>query len=231
MLQETYILVILFIGILYAFSCNQKCENMEVIKYNTESNIKTNKPLIVDSKVKFDEVHNNKLHTHFASDNFNKYAKLFSVYNKNIMNNEMNNTSNIKQTVTKCNIGGKNNAGTCGEQYLHPILDPKFNMREVAKQCLLLEDHLNNKKKRCIDCIKKHFLMIDGLLEESVSLEKDNATRDYYRKLYLEWVKIEKDYVNKTKEPYNMDEISKTIRAFRKPLCLTYFDIVSEYDE
>jgi hypothetical protein len=26
---------------------------------------------------------------------------------------------------------------------LIPILDPKFNLREVAKQCILFEEHLN----------------------------------------------------------------------------------------
>lgn len=119
---------------------------------------------------------------------------------------------------------------TCGLSDLHPILDPRFNMREVAKQCLLLEDHLNNKKKRCLDCIKKHFLIIDGLLEEAVSLEKDNSKRDFYRELYVEWVKIEKMYSVKSLDLNNIDDVSKLIRIFRKPLVEDYFDIVSEYD-
>lgn len=130
-----------------------------------------------------------------------------------------------------CDSKAKCSVKTCGAEAngLHPILDPEFNMREVAKQCLLLEDHINNKKKRCIDCIKKHFLMVDGLLEEAVSLEKDNIKRDNYRDLYLQWVDIEKEYVNNAKEEYNMDNISKSIRLFRKPLANEYFDLVSEY--
>jgi len=130
-----------------------------------------------------------------------------------------------------CDSKAKCSVKTCGAEAngLHPILDPEFNMREVAKQCLLLEDHINNKKKRCIDCIKKHFLMVDGLLEEAVSLEKDNIKRDNYRDLYLKWVDIEKEYVNNAKEEYNIDNISKSIRLFRKPLANEYFDLVSEY--
>lgn len=124
----------------------------------------------------------------------------------------------------------KCDAKTCGFSDLHPILDPRFNMREVSKQCLLLEDHMNNKKKRCFDCIRKHFLIIDGLLEEAISLEKDNKMRDEYRNLYLEWVKIEKQYSQDSLNENNIDEISKTVRLFRKPLVEKYFDTVSEYN-
>ncbi len=119
---------------------------------------------------------------------------------------------------------------TCGKQ-LYPVTNPEFNMREVAKQCLLLEDHLNNTKKRCIDCIKKHFLIIDGLLEEAVSLEKDNEVRNKYRDLFLQWVTIEKNYASNHSDVQNMDEVSKKIRLFRKPLVEQYFDNVSTYSE
>ena len=122
-------------------------------------------------------------------------------------------------------------SGKCSPDTLHPIMDPKFNMRESAKQCLLLEDHLNNTKKRCYDCIRKHFLTTDGFLEEAVSLEKDNSMRDYYRKLYLDWVKIEKSFAKNPTDSNNLDNISKEIRAFRKPLLEKYFDNVSEYNE
>lgn len=135
--------------------------------------------------------------------------------------NDINDKNNNINDKNKCDIK------KCGDN-LHPILDPKYNMREASKQCLLLEDHLNNSKKRCIDCIKKHFLMVDGLLEEAVSLEKDNDLRETYRNRYLEWVKLEKEYVNDIRND-KMDNISKKIRTFRKPLMEEYFDSVSEY--
>ncbi len=51
------------------------------------------------------------------------------------------------------------------------LSSPIFNVREIAKQMLLLEDHLTDISKRCGDCIKKHLLMIEGLAEEGMSLD------------------------------------------------------------
>jgi len=129
-----------------------------------------------------------------------------------------------KSSAQKCTVN------SCGSGILHPILDPRFNFREVAKQCLLLEDHLNNSRKRCLDCIRKHFLIIDALLEESVSLEKDNGLRDQYRELYIIWIDLEKEYASDNKSSDNLDNVSKKIRLFRKPLVDKYFDIVRDYD-
>ena len=53
---------------------------------------------------------------------------------------------------------------------LDPVSDPVYNMVNICKQSVLLEEHLNNENKRCADCIKKHFLHIVGLAEEAVSL-------------------------------------------------------------
>jgi hypothetical protein len=126
----------------------------------------------------------------------------------------------------------KCSSGSCGSgsESLHPVMDPRFNMREVAKQALLLEDHLNNTNKRCFDCIRKHFLITDGLLEEAVSLEKNVGDRAKYRSLYLRWVSLEKQYSMDPKNSDNLDEISKQIRVFRKPLVEKYFDLVKEYE-
>lgn len=72
------------------------------------------------------------------------------------------------------------NEGTCsvcstntyeGSKLL-PIMEPAFNLREVAKNLLLLEDHLFHNGKRCPDCCIKHSLLIDGLLDESKTLDK-----------------------------------------------------------
>jgi hypothetical protein len=129
-----------------------------------------------------------------------------------------------------CDSDTKCDAEKCNKQSLHPILDPSFNMRESAKQCLLLEDHLNNIRKRCYDCIRKHFLIVDGFLEEAVSLEKDNKKREYYRNLYLEWVQLEKLYASNSLNSDHLDDVSKKIRLFRKPLVEKYFDTISDYD-
>lgn len=74
---------------------------------------------------------------------------------------------NNKGTCSVCSIGVNG-----GDNVLLPIMDPKFNLREVAKNLILLEDHLFHKGKRCPDCCVKHALMIDGLLDEAKTLDK-----------------------------------------------------------
>lgn len=86
-------------------------------------------------------------------------------------------------------------SGRKASQDLLPIMSPKFNLREVVKQCVLLEDHLFHPKKRCADCIAKHFLTIEALLEEAVSLDKKkevdadlSGLADRLRVLQMAWV-------------------------------------------
>jgi hypothetical protein len=47
---------------------------------------------------------------------------------------------------------------------------PVFNLREIAKNMILLEDHLTHDYKYCPDCIRKHFLTIEALADEAISL-------------------------------------------------------------
>uniref|UniRef100_A0A6C0BGD8 Uncharacterized protein n=1 Tax=viral metagenome TaxID=1070528 RepID=A0A6C0BGD8_9ZZZZ len=183
--------------------------------FNNNDNINDNINDKINDKINDNDKNNN------INDKINDKNNNINDNNNDNINDNNNNNDKNKCDKNKCDIK------KCGEN-LHPILDPKYNMREASKQCLLLEDHLNNSKKRCIDCIKKHFLMVDGLLEEAVSLEKDNDLRETYRNRYLEWVKLEKEYVNDIRND-RMDNISKKIRTFRKPLMEEYFDSVSEY--
>lgn len=60
-------------------------------------------------------------------------------------------------------------------QYRRPPLNSaEFNIREIAKQLLLLEDHLADDEKYCKDCIRKHLLMVEALAEEAVTLDPDS---------------------------------------------------------
>lgn len=47
---------------------------------------------------------------------------------------------------------------------------PLFNLREIAKNMILLEDHLTHNYKFCPDCIRKHFLTIEALADEAITL-------------------------------------------------------------
>ena len=48
--------------------------------------------------------------------------------------------------------------------------DPEFNLREIAKQMLLLEEHLFHPHKLCPDCVRKHLLTIEALADEMAAL-------------------------------------------------------------
>jgi hypothetical protein len=54
------------------------------------------------------------------------------------------------------------------------ITDPLFNVREILKQMVLLEDHLLHEYKLCPDCIRKHLLTVEAFAEEGVSLAGDS---------------------------------------------------------
>jgi len=52
-----------------------------------------------------------------------------------------------------------------------PIMEPLHNVREVAKQLILLEDHLFHPERHCEDCITKHLLTAEAFAEEARSLD------------------------------------------------------------
>ena len=58
------------------------------------------------------------------------------------------------------------------------LMHPRFNLREVAKQFLLLEDHLLHPYKHCPDCIRKHLMTAEAFSEEATTLDKVGIYRD-----------------------------------------------------
>lgn len=102
-----------------------------------------------------------------------------------------------------------------------PVKHPLFNLREVCKQCVLLEDHLNCPGKQCPDCIRKHFLTIEGLFEEAASLDTDrqwdrliNGKPDLIRLLETRWI-----------DGVDPRAIARILRAIRKALSPRCFDL------
>ncbi len=104
---------------------------------------------------------------------------------------------------------------------LLPIMHPLYNLRECCKQIALLEDHLNNERKRCQDCIRKHFLTIEALLEEAVSL--DNKGK------WLDIIEDKPEMVRKCQERWidgdDEREIAQDLRAIRKDFAPMCFDL------
>lgn len=82
---------------------------------------------------------------------------------------------------------------TCGA--LDPVNEPEYNMGQVAKQSILLEEHIAEKNKYCQGCIVKHFLHIIGLVEEAVWLAGNNLDQyplledspTFYQSLFDTW--------------------------------------------
>jgi hypothetical protein len=131
-------------------------------------------------------------------------------YNLNPHNNHQNNKS------SKCDIK------SCGA--LDPVSDPRYNMQQIVKQSILLEEHLTNKNKRCRDCITKHFQHIIGLAEEAQMLATTNCNKypllnesvDVYNNLFNLWFKNRNDEIK-------IMEVSDKLRIHRKKLIAIYF--------
>lgn len=130
-------------------------------------------------------------------------------------------------------INNKNNNNTCDKKTcgaLDPVSDPKYNMQQIVKQSILLEEHLINKNKRCRDCITKHFQHIIGLSEEAQMLATDKSSKypflnesvDIYNGLFNHWFKNRYD-------DNKIYEIADKLRIHRKKLIAIYF-FEDDYD-
>jgi hypothetical protein len=101
---------------------------------------------------------------------------------------------------------------------LLPVLRPALNMRDVIKQLILLEDHLFNKKKRCADCIRKHFLTIEALAEECVTLCKPKAVLEIAEKLAERTRALHLSWEKNRNLPHASTFIASRLRRMRKDL-------------
>ena len=115
-------------------------------------------------------------------------------------------------------------AGTCKScSAIDPVLDPAYNLKNVAMQSVLLEEHLCDAKKRCPSCICKHFLHMIGLSQEAVSLAGSRVSEyqhldglgDFYTTVFEQW-KGNKKCVT------NIRSVSEKLRAMRNQLTKIY---------
>ena len=143
-----------------------------------------------------------------------KQIKFPNDNNHNHNHNNHNHNDNDKK--------GSCDVKSCGA--LDPVSDPKYNMQQIVKQSILLEEHLTNKNKRCRDCITKHFQHIIGLAEEAQMLATTkcnkfpllNESVTIYNDLFNEWFKNRDDEMK-------ILEISDKLRIHRKKLIAIYF--------
>ena len=107
---------------------------------------------------------------------------------------------------------------------LLPVLDCRFNMREICKQMILLEDHLTHPEKRCRDCCMKHFLAIEGLCEEAITLDKEMIHHDNILHLPSIVRSIARLWYEHPDE--NAHLCAQKLRQLRKNMQLTCFGVV-----
>lgn len=114
-----------------------------------------------------------------ASDEFNmsggsSMIGKSSKHSQNLDNNVDNNVDCIHPFLNKPHgfIGGSKQ-----DLMKEALLDPAHNLKEVAEQLILLEDHLAHPRRRCHDCITKHYLTIEAFLREAITLDK---THEYF---------------------------------------------------
>jgi hypothetical protein len=106
---------------------------------------------------------------------------------------------------------------------LLPVLDPLFNMREICKQCVLLEDHLSHPEKRCRDCCIKHFLTLEALAEEAITIDKDQKLYPKIKDLPQVIRGIEKKWISDPDN--NALPSSQELRKIRKQFQEDSFDL------
>ena len=127
--------------------------------------------------------------------------------------------SNEQTPMTSTKLSGQDHTK------LLPVMDPQFNLREICKQCILLEDHLSHDEKRCFDCCVKHFLTIEALAEEAITL--DSATTNCSSKIQQLPSRVRNLQFQWHQNPdKNSHLVSQELRKIRKDFQIDAFDVV-----
>lgn len=108
---------------------------------------------------------------------------------------------------------------------LEPLNKPEFNIRQVLKEMVLLEQHLAVPSMRCDDCIKKHLITIEALTDEAYTLGPSVSTEKVLTEIRRLVVSLSHKY---TSEQSDLREIGQYIRSIRKELITPYFTITTE---
>lgn len=94
------------------------------------------------------------------------------------------------------------------------LSDPRFNLREAVKEMLLLERHLGLEAQFCAECIQKHLLTVEALLDEAVLLDGGQKHTWLLTSAQLLWGDIQQQYNSGVSPPV----VGQSIRDARKAL-------------
>ena len=100
------------------------------------------------------------------------------------------------------------------------LMEPLFNLRELCKQLLLLEDHLAQPGKRCPDCIRKHLLTVEALADEAVALDPTGI----YCNSGGMTAELARRWAEQLMDGTDPAEVSQQVRYVRKNLTPMVFD-------
>ena len=100
------------------------------------------------------------------------------------------------------------------------INDPRFNLRELAKQLILLEEHLLERGKYCPDCITKHLLTIEALADEGQCLDTSGSLCPHFEHLQH----YAQDWCRMFSRGVDPRAIGQQVRVVRKALAQHVLD-------
>ena len=98
------------------------------------------------------------------------------------------------------------------------IFNPLHNIKEICKEFVLLEDHLQAPEKRCPDCIRKHLLKAEAFAEEAIALDKKGEHLKLCRPLPGEIRKIQEAFM-KGEDDHQLGQRVRKVRKRLTPLC------------
>jgi hypothetical protein len=125
---------------------------------------------------------------------------------------------------------GKRKADGKPPRNMYPVHRSDFNLREIAKEMLLLERHLTTPRQHCFDCIRKHFFQIEAFADEAVQLDSQCKTGARFQVL-AEQIAAIAQYWNLVKcKTRNFEPFAQQIRAIRKSITREAFNLELDPD-
>lgn len=138
----------------------------------------------------------------------------------------------IRWTAASRNKYSKPSESACHScASIDPVSDPAYNMREMAKQSVLLEEHLTVPAKFCPDCCVKHLLHLTGLADEAIALACTRVgdfplimeSADHFKSCMNDWNERVR-HADPINDPQPRQELASKLRDFRKELVVIYFN-------
>lgn len=95
----------------------------------------------------------------------------------------------------------------------------RFNLRAACKELVLLEVHLKDPQQRCPDCIVKHALTFEALIDEARGLDGAHS----YTRLIDDLAGFSSDLNDAIRAGTEPASIAYNVRLQRKPLQAVIF--------